>query len=756
MIMVVCPGCHRQLQLDDKPGGREGKCAHCGHHVRFAATPPDPAQATADTASERGPAVASDPNLPPQKQASAPGYEFLAAPQRPDEIGRLGSYRILQRLGQGAMGMVFRAEDPGLGRIVALKVMLPAVAAVEENRVRFLREAQAAGQLNHPNVIAIYQVGEDRGVPFLAMPLLKGESLEARLNREKKMSIGDAVRIAREMAEGLAAAHERGLVHRDIKPANLWLEAVQRRHASDRLKLLDFGLARVDDSGLTQAGAILGTPAYMAPEQARGQPVDHRCDLYSLGGVLYRMLTGERPFPGNDQYAVLLALTTTTPIAPHELNPAVPPGLSRLVMRLLEKSPESRPQSAGDVIEELNRLGLAPGSGSTDRMPVFPGGSSGTLPAFLAGSVEVEATRVKPDDANAGSSGKAIPLGLAALVLLALCLLAYWARDFFQENAPPPPSSAAVTGTLTLTVQPADALVLVGFERKSSAMTGTYLLDLDPGTHRLQVSKDGFRTETRALNVVPGSNEPISVVLEKATQKPPPPPPEKPVPPVVEPKDDARSKDKDITAPSNPKGLVAPPARPTPPPDKESPKGAEKPKPKGPMKAEPIPPRPIPRPMPPPVPPPAPDGAEQRAAAQWVLASDGRVEVKRAGDTSSIAVKSLKMLPAGRFDVVGIDLGNSKALGGDALTKVAGLKNVAILNLTGTNVTDAGLAPLQGMSGLNVLVISQTGITDAAVPYLKGLQGLGSLDLEGTKISAAGVKELRDALPRCAIIPPRP
>src|SRR5581483_3887523 len=218
--------------------------------------------------------------------AARQSYDFLAPPEGPDEIGRLGPYRVLAVLGAGGMGIVFRAEDTQLNRAVALKVMLPKLAGTEGARQRFVREAQAAAGVKHDHVVSVYQVGEDRDVPFLAMELLLGESLDQRLRREGKLPLVEVLRLGREIALGLAAAHQRGLIHRDIKPANLWLEA-----ETGRVKLLDFGLARAVGQGnqLTQQGAIIGTPAYMAPEQGQGKSLDHRCDLFSLGCVLYRL-----------------------------------------------------------------------------------------------------------------------------------------------------------------------------------------------------------------------------------------------------------------------------------------------------------------------------------------------------------------------------------------------------------------------------------------------------------------------------------
>jgi hypothetical protein len=265
---------------------------------------------------------------------------------------QLGDYRIGGRLGAGGMGLVYRAEDVRLGRAVALKVMRSSLAAGATARQRFLREARAMAALRHPHVVTIYQVGEDCGRPFLAMELLEGESLEARLARVGRLPPAEVVRLGRAVADGLAAAHARGVIHRDVKPANVWLEAGP---AGEGVKILDFGLARAvtDDAQLTTAGVVVGTPAYMAPEQAHGQPVDTRCDLFSLGAVLYRACTGRVPFSGPDAVSTLLAVAGTRPAPPRQLCSEVPQDLADLVMTLLEKDPAARPGSARDVAERL-------------------------------------------------------------------------------------------------------------------------------------------------------------------------------------------------------------------------------------------------------------------------------------------------------------------------------------------------------------------------------------------------------------------
>jgi serine/threonine protein kinase len=311
--------------------------------------------------------------ISPSGDPGSKGYDFLAPAQAPDELGRIGPYRILKVLGLGGMGVVFQAEDPRLKRAVAIKAMLPSVAAQEVHRRRFLREARAAAAIEHRHVITVYDVGEHSTIPFLVMQLLQGETLEARAAREGILPLPEVLRIGREMAEGLAAAHDRGLVHRDIKPSNLWLQAPH-----GRIKVLDFGLARpvAANGRLTQAGQVLGTPAYMAPEQARGQPIDLRTDLFSLGCVLYRLCTGRVPFRGPDPLAILEALVGQEPCRVEELNPAVPTELAALIHWLLAKGPADRPPSAHTVTDIMAGIaadhGARPGAALSPAGPVRP------------------------------------------------------------------------------------------------------------------------------------------------------------------------------------------------------------------------------------------------------------------------------------------------------------------------------------------------------------------------------------------------
>ncbi len=284
---------------------------------------------------------------------TAATYDFLGNPESTDELGRLAQYRVLQSIGVGGMGMVFLAEDTRLRRQVALKVVKPELLERPDLHERFLQEARAIAAVEHDNIVTIYEAGEVMRVPYLVMPLLRGQSLEDRLKRAgEPLPIDEVLRIGREIASGLDAAHQRGLIHRDIKPSNLWLEA-----PSPRVKILDFGLARtVEGVSGEQAGTILGTPAYMSPEQARGLPVDVRSDLFSLGCVMYRMATGQMPFQGKDIITTLLSVTTETPVSPKVLNPELPADLVAVIDKLLAKKPEDRFASAQEVVAAIERI----------------------------------------------------------------------------------------------------------------------------------------------------------------------------------------------------------------------------------------------------------------------------------------------------------------------------------------------------------------------------------------------------------------
>jgi len=326
-------------------------------------------------------------------------FDFLTPAQDGNGLGWLAHYRVVRLLGSGGMGLVFQAEDAQLHRPVALKVVRPDLARDELLRQRFLREARAMAAVKSDYIVTVHQVGQADDVPFLAMEFLEGESLDAWLAQGNQPDIATVLRLGREIALGLAAAHERGLIHRDIKPGNVFLEA-----RTGRVKILDFGLARPahEHSGITQAGLILGTPDYMAPEQADGSAVSERSDLFSLGCVLYRLLAGKNAFAGGSTMAVLKAVALTEPPPLREVNPSVPQRLAVLVSRLLAKDPAERPTSAQETADILGAIAAQPAV-AAPAAPAPPG----------------------PPAGRRSRGSRAAWLGLTALALAAVCLGAY-------------------------------------------------------------------------------------------------------------------------------------------------------------------------------------------------------------------------------------------------------------------------------------------------------------------------------------------
>ncbi len=292
---------------------------------------------------------------------------FLEPTDRPDLLGTLGEFEVLEVIGQGGMGIVLRAFEPALRRVVALKVLTPALAGSATARRRFTREAQAAAAVCDDHIVPVYGVREAGGLPFLAMQYIEGESLQDRLDRAGPLPLAEVISFGQQAAAGLAAAHARGLIHRDIKPANLLVEN------GSRLRITDFGLARMaDDVALTQNGIVAGTPEYMAPEQAGGEEVDARADLFSLGSVLYALCTGSSPFHGTTMAAVLRQISEREPPPLRSRRADAPAWLEALVARLLAKDPAERLQTAAEVCKVLQgRLDLlsSPAQGRKEENP---------------------------------------------------------------------------------------------------------------------------------------------------------------------------------------------------------------------------------------------------------------------------------------------------------------------------------------------------------------------------------------------------
>ena len=285
-----------------------------------------------------------DPDSPPVS------LDFLSPSDKPGCIGTLGLYDVLEVVGRGGMGLVLRALDTKLNRIVAIKVMAPELAANPMAVKRFLREARAGAAVSHDHVVTIFAVDEINRPPYIVMEYVNGQSLQEKVDRTGELGVEEILRIGMQVARGLAAAHEQGLIHRDIKPANILLE-----NGVERVKLTDFGLARAaDDVGVTRTGQISGTPLYMSPEQAHGHALDARSDLFSLGSVLYTLCTGRAPFRAETPLATLRRVTNDQPRSIREINADIPDFLEGIIFQLLEKDPNSRVTSASEVANVLS------------------------------------------------------------------------------------------------------------------------------------------------------------------------------------------------------------------------------------------------------------------------------------------------------------------------------------------------------------------------------------------------------------------
>ncbi len=297
----------------------------------------------------------------------------------------LGSYRLIKILGKGAMGVVYKAQDVDLDRMAALKVLSAHNSASSTFIKRFQREVSAAGKLNHPNIVIAYGAGQDMGMPWLAMELIKGSTLAAVLKARPTFSEQEAFYLVKQAALGLQHAHQNGLVHRDVKPANMMVTS------EGTLKLMDLGLAKsiAEDEQLTKTGLALGTPHYIAPEQAMGKKdIDQRSDIYSLGIVLYQLITGKVPFSSGSNMAILRQHVSERPRPAKELAPSLSNGAAALLEKMIEKRPEDRPQSCQEVVAAIERLSARPAPATSGSPP--PAGA-----AKRVGAVKKAAARPK-------------------------------------------------------------------------------------------------------------------------------------------------------------------------------------------------------------------------------------------------------------------------------------------------------------------------------------------------------------------------
>jgi serine/threonine protein kinase len=348
--LCACPEC--QARLEEIASNGDKLFTGCIKELKRPPVPKESAYWSAISQVEvsiTGTHVDTDGDTLPPQPADR-NLDFLEPTKSPGRIGKIGPFEVIEEVGRGGMGVVLRAVDASLKREVAVKVLDPGLSKQTVARERFCREAQAAAKVAHENIVAVYQVGgETAGLPYIVMQLVKGQTLESRLKVAGKLSVPEAVQVGMQAAAGLAAAHEHSLIHRDIKPANILIE-----DATKKVKLTDFGLARAEeDAKLTRTGFVAGTPLYMAPEQARGETVDARSDLFSLGSVLYESLSGKPAFDAKTPLMVLRRLTDEEHEPLHRVVPEVPDWLEDIIDKLLEKDPSNRYQTAAELEADL-------------------------------------------------------------------------------------------------------------------------------------------------------------------------------------------------------------------------------------------------------------------------------------------------------------------------------------------------------------------------------------------------------------------
>ena len=807
MIAITCASCQKKISVRDNLAGKKGKCVACGNpliipqksdtnneflnalfSVNFeeqrTLLPRDPGQAGQASRAYlarqtnhgyplKGEAASSDP-----AEALNPDlYDFLAPAEQSDEIGRLGPYRVLQVLGAGGMGVVFRAEDPGLQRLVALKAMLPALACSPSAKERFFREARSAAALKHPNVVTIHQIGEDRGSPFLAMEFLEGESLEDRLKRETSLPLAEVLRIGGAIAEGLAAAHAKGLIHRDIKPANIWLEG-----PAGHVKILDFGLARGmgDQGNLTHSGTIIGTPAYMAPEQAGGEAIDYRCDLFSLGCVLYRMASGMMAFKGANTMAILSALALHQPVPLVNLNAKVPVELSDLVTELLSKKARDRPESAQVVVDRLKELGAA-GSRPETMQARRRKDQNAVLTMLMEEPVEAAQEEAvswsgrpwvrtrQSREIGDTLQGPARRLMLAGLLIICLQLLAFGLWTLLLSRVEPlrmlsPARLLGLMAASTVGVL-CGLLIYVGgrsmqaLESYEWSLTASWLAILPLGVPLLALPV-GIWSLLR-LNK-PGAKECFDLESPRAHLRDR----EELLPAAFVPAAAAVvpvlvallglmayrtfSAAGEKTIPGNTVAVVEP--------NKPSPDSAGVSRPPSPV--VPINPAPItqPGPVPPlmtqpaPAPPPvipvppvtvvAVDPDTDRKAALWMLSVGGQVQVKtKSGDRS---IKTVGDLPQEAFQLIKVDGKHSNRVSDEGLAYLKDCKNLEELRISYTPVTDAGLAHLKDFKNLTDLLLDRTQVTDIGLANFKECKNLKHINFTETRVGDAGLAHFKE------------
>lgn len=420
---------------------------------------------------------------------------YLEPSERSDSLGRLSHYEILEVIGQGAFGTVLKAFDEKLHRVVAIKVLAADIASTSPARKRFLREARSSAAIRHENVVSIYAV-EDEPIPYLVMEYIPGHTLQQHLKQTGPLDLIDVLKLGRQIAYGLAAAHAEQLIHRDVKPGNILLE----EGIEERVKITDFGLARAaDDASMTQSGVIAGTPLYMAPEQAQGQKLDQRADLFSLGSVLYQMISGRPPFRGPSTLAVLKRVVEDTPRPLTEIIPEVPGWLCQIISRLHAKNPDDRFESTKEVGDLLQYCLSECEQGRTPQVDV----------------VQDKTVRMA---GVSGSTLRSAPMH-PAMKLVAGVILLFVGFGFTEATGVTRLSQTVVrlvTGSGTLVIETDDPNVTIAIDGEQVTITGAGVeqLTLRPGEHTVAALKDGQPVKQELVTITRNGEVRLQMSLE--------------------------------------------------------------------------------------------------------------------------------------------------------------------------------------------------------------------------------------------------
>ena len=460
-----------------------------------------------------------------------------------DALTKAGRYQIVSELGRGSMGVVYHGFDPVIGRTVAIKTMLTEGLSSQEFRefkARFQREAQAAGVLSHPNIVNVFDYGEDSGILYLIMEYLEGKSLEKLVEGQNILPIETIIPMYGQVCNALDHAHQNGIVHRDIKPANIMVLG------NGLVKVTDFGIAKMVSMGMTQAGQVLGTPNYMSPEQVKGRQIDGRSDIFSLGIILYDLVTGEMPFGGENITTIIYKIINENPIPPRELDATIHPGLSYVICKALAKSPEERYQTCRELADDLKNFKYLGGPAAPSATMILKARALQSTDLERAAATPVESptppiapaepARIAPiqqpspgqapvqviASAPAYQIPHASPVVWTLMTLLGVVILGILggAGYFYLHKGKPQVASPPV-GQLHVESNVPGARISVDGQSGPDWVTPCTIPDLSAGSHQVVVSKEGYDNYQQAVTIEGGKTNSVNASLPAQAPEPP-------------------------------------------------------------------------------------------------------------------------------------------------------------------------------------------------------------------------------------------